>query len=297
MLQALRARIADLGPHFDPAVLEATFALYRPLLPRVPESVKVQLDVPYASDERQRLDLYAPAKATAKAASLPVLLYVPGGGFVGGDKRAEDGFWANIGYEFAQRGYLVLIMNHRLAPRHLWPAGGEDVGHAVTWAKEHAAAHGGDSDRIAIFGQSAGATHVLTWLFDPSLDGAKPVSAAILASGTYRVAGDKIPPNVTAYFGSDPSQYEARSPITHVRQSGVSFLLTVSEFDPPHLAAPTFELAAQLTNANGHSPQLLWLEGHNHVSNVLSIGTADDGSANLVADFLKQTFTGLARQT
>ena len=286
MLNALKARIAELGPHFDLAILDETFALYRPLLPQASEKVKLQIDIPYAADERQRLDLYAPDRA----AGLPVLLYVPGGGFVGGDKRSEDGFYANIGYDFARRGFLVLVMNYRLAPRHAWPAGGEDVGHAVAWARQHAAAHGGDPDRIAVFGQSAGASHVLTWLFDPSLNGAKPVSAAILASGTYRIAGDKLPPNVTAYFGSDPSLYEARSPITHVRRTGVSFLLTVSEFDPPHLASPTFELAAKLTNVNGRPPRLHWLAGHNHVSNVLSIGTPDDAAANVVADFLKETY-------
>lgn len=283
MLKTLKARTAELGPHFDPAILEETFALYRPLLRLASGTMKVQLDIPYAPDARQRLDLYAPDKA----AGLPVLIYVPGGGFVGGDKRSEDGFYANIGHDFAGRGFLVLVMNYRLAPRHPWPAGGEDVGHAVAWAREHATAHGGDPDRIAVFGQSAGASHVLTWLFDPSLGGAKPISAAVLASGTYRIAGDKLPPNVTAYFGSDPSRYEARSPITHVRRTGVSLLLTVSEFDPPHLASPTFELAAKLTTANGRPPQLRWLEGHNHVSNVLSIGTSDNAAANVVADFLK----------
>jgi acetyl esterase/lipase len=287
MLNALKARIAELGPRFDPAILEETFALYRPLLPQAPEGMRVQLDIPYASDERQRLDLYAPDRA----AGLPVLLYVPGGGFVGGDKRSEDGFYANIGYDFVGRGFLVLVMNYRLAPHHPWPAGGEDVGHAVAWAREHVTAHGGDPDRIAIFGQSAGATHVVTWLFDPSLEGTKPISAAILASGTYRIAGDKIAPNVAAYFGSDPSLYEARSPITHVRRSSASLLLTVCEFDPPHLASPTFELAAKLTAANGRPPQLHWLAGHNHVSNVLSIGTADDVPANVVADFLQETFS------
>jgi triacylglycerol lipase len=112
MLKALKRRIAELGPHFDPAVLEQTFALYRPLLPRASEDVRVEHDIPYASDARQRLDLYAPADASR----LPFLLYVPGGGFVGGDKRSEDGFYANIGYDFAKRGFLVLIMNYRLAP-------------------------------------------------------------------------------------------------------------------------------------------------------------------------------------
>ena len=285
MLTTLKRHITELGPHFDPAILQQTFALYRPLLPQPPENLTVQLDVPYAADGRQRLDLYAPAKA----AGLPILLYVPGGGFVGGDKRSEDGFYANIGYDFARRGFLVLIMNYRLAPAHPWPAGGEDVGHAVAWARDHAARFGGDPDRIAVFGQSAGATHVLTWLFDLSLKGPKPVSAAILASGTYRVAGDRIPPNILAYFGSDSSLYEVRSPITHVDPTNISLLLTVSEFDPPFLASPTFELAAKLTNANGRPPRLHWLAGHNHVSNVLSIGTVDDTAANLLADFLKET--------
>jgi arylformamidase len=287
MLKALKARIAELGPHFDPEILQETFALYRPLLPPAPQSVAAQLDIPYGFEERQRLDLYAPAEA----AGLPVLIYVPGGGFVGGDKRSEDGFYANIGYHFANRGFLVLVMNYRLAPRDRWPAGGEDVGHAVAWAVKYAAAHGGDPGRIGIFGQSAGATHVATWLFDPSLKGVKPVSAAILSSGTYRVAGDKIPPNVMAYFGSDPSLYEARSPISHVHRTSVSILLTVCEFDPPHLASPTFELAAKLTNANGRPPRLQWLAGHNHVSNVLSIGTVDDTAANVVTDFLKEMLT------
>jgi acetyl esterase/lipase len=276
-----------MGPHFDPAILQETRALYQPLLARASESVRVQQDVAYAPHERQRLDIYA----QADAAGLPVLLYVPGGGFVGGDKRDEDGFYANIGYHFAARGFVVLTMNYRLAPDHRWPAGGEDVGRAVAWAKEHAAAHGGDPGRIAIFGQSAGASHVLTWLFDPVLEGMKPVSAVVLASGTYRVAGDKIAPNVMAYFGSDRSQYEARSPMTHVHRTSVPFLLTVSEFDPPFLATPTFELATKLTNENGCIPELRWLAGHNHVSNVLSIGTPDDEAANLVSDFLRHALS------
>jgi arylformamidase len=287
VLKTLKRRIAEIGPHFDQAILQETRALYRPLLPRPSDGVRVQQDVPYALDERQGLDLYAPARE----AGSPVLIYVPGGGFVGGDKREGDGFYANIGYHFAERGFLVLIMNYRLAPDHPWPAGGEDVGHAVDWAREHAAAHGGNPDRIGVFGQSAGASHVLTWLFDPVLKGVKPVSAVVLSSGTYRVAGDKISPNAMAYFGSDRSQYQARSPVTHVHRTGIPFLLTVSEFDPPFLASPTFELAAKLTNENGHTPQLRWLAGHNHVSNVFSIGTQDDEAANLVSDFLRTSLS------
>jgi triacylglycerol lipase len=287
MLKTLKHRIVEIGPHFDQTILHETRALYRPLLPRAYESVNVRQDVPYAPGERPRLDIYAPTNA----AGSPVLVYVPGGGFVGGDKRDEDGFYANIGYYFAQHGMLVLIMNYRLAPDHPWPAGGEDVGRAVGWATDHAAAYGGDPDRIAVFGQSAGASHVLTWLFDPVLTGAKPVSAVVLSSGTYRVAGNKVSPNVMAYFGSNCSQYDARSPITRVRRTSVPILLTVSEFDPPFLASPTFELAIKLTDENGRTPQLRWLAGHNHVSNVLSIGTPDHEAANLISDFLRTSLS------
>src|SRR5262245_5229514 len=157
----LRQQIFAMGPQFNEAVLQETRALYQPLLPAASEKVTVQRDLPYGTNQRQRLDLYAPMGA----AGLPVLIYVPGGGFVGGDKRSEDGFYANIGNYFAERGFVVLIMNYRLAPAHPWPAGGEDVGRAVTWAIEHASAHGGDPGRIALFGQSAGACHCLTWLF------------------------------------------------------------------------------------------------------------------------------------
>ena len=291
LLRALRARIARMGPHFDQEILRETRGLYQPFLPQGSEHVRVQQDIPYAPAERQRLDLYAPAQAAA----LRVLIYVPGGGFVGGDKRDEYGFYANIGHCFAERGFLVLIMNYRLAPQHSWPAGGEDVGYAVAWAREHAAAHGGDPGRIAIYGQSAGASHVLTWLFDPVLKGTKPVHSVVLSSGTYRAAAGKISPNAMAYFGSDPSQYDARSPISHVHRTPVLFLLTVSEFDPPPLASPTFELGAKLANANGRPPQLLWLAGHNHVSNVFSIGTPDNEPASRVAEFLRGSLSQQSR--
>src|SRR5215469_8045994 len=90
MLRTLKRRIAEMGPHFDPAILQETRALYQPLLPNASGSVKVWQDVPYAPGERQCLDVYA----QAGAAGSPVLLYVPGGGFVGGDKRDDDGFYA-----------------------------------------------------------------------------------------------------------------------------------------------------------------------------------------------------------
>ena len=46
MLKTLKRRIAELGPHFDPAILQETRALYQPLLTRKSENVRVRQDVP-----------------------------------------------------------------------------------------------------------------------------------------------------------------------------------------------------------------------------------------------------------
>jgi hypothetical protein len=58
----------------------------------------------------------------------------------------------------------------------------------------------------------------------------------------------------------------------------VPLLLSVAEFDPGFLAAPTYQLAEAVTRRDGRPPPVLWLKGHNHVSTVFSFGTGDDHS-------------------
>ena len=66
---------------------------------------------------------------------LPVLVYIPGGGYVGGDKNADGVFYGNLGIYFARHGYLTVVANYRLAPAHPWPAGAQDVAGAIAWAQ------------------------------------------------------------------------------------------------------------------------------------------------------------------
>jgi hypothetical protein len=86
-----------------------------------------------------------------------------------------------------------------------------------------------------------------------------------------------------AYFGTDAAQYADRSPITHVAHNKVPVLLTIAEFDPGLLAAPTYLLAEAITRRDGKAPEVVWLKGHNHVSTVLSFGT-NPGVLTVVAD-------------
>ena len=85
-----------------------------------------------------------------------MLVYIPGGGYVGGDKNSDGVFYGNLGVYFARHGYLTIVANYRLAPAHPWPAGSQDVAGAIAWARKEAEAHGGDAGRLFLFGQSAG---------------------------------------------------------------------------------------------------------------------------------------------
>jgi acetyl esterase/lipase len=281
-LSDLSRKVAAMGPNFDPDILEATRALYAPLIDKAAGRVKVTADIAYGSDARQKLDVYQPA-----ATSDRVLVYVPGGGFVGGDKNLDGLFYVNLGNYFASHGILTIVANYRLAPAHPWPAGSQDVGSAVAWARANAKSYGGNPDRIILFGQSAGATHAAGYLFDTSFQpaGVSGVAAGILMSGPYSFQGE-LRPNLKAYLGDDPSKYPERSPLTHVAKSRTPLLLSVAEYDPAFLAVPTYELARAVTLRDGKSPTLAFFAGHNHVSTVMSFGTAQDEVGATVRAFI-----------
>ena len=197
-----RRKIAAIGPKFDPEILETTSRIYAPLVGKPKTAVKVTADVAYGSDPRQKLDVYQPAKPSGT-----VLVYIPGGGFVGGDKNDANGiFYGNLGNYFADHGILTIVANYRLAPAHGMPAGAQDVGGAIAWARANAKKFGGDPNRVIVFGQSAGSTHTATYLFDPQFHpaGGAGVAAGILMSGPYKVEGE-LRAGMLAYFGADKS--------------------------------------------------------------------------------------------
>jgi acetyl esterase len=277
-------KIKAIGARFGNDILAETRALYAPLVSRQPRAgIKITADIAYGADPRHKLDLYQP-----EGRRLPILVYIPGGGYVGGDKNSDGLFYGNLGIYFARHGFLTAVANDRLAPAHPWPAGGEDVAGAVAWARKEAGAYGGDAGRIFLFGQSAGATHAASYLFDPRFHpstGAGIVAGVLMSGGAYRVP-EKPGENFVAYFGSDPSQYEARAPLTHVGKSKVPLLLSVAEYDPGMLTAPTYDLARAVSLRDGKSPQFNFYRGHNHVSTVQSIGTEQDDVGARIREFL-----------
>ena len=86
---------------------------------------------------------------------LPVVVYFHGGGFVIGDIATHDTTCQRLA---AGVPALVVSVDYRLAPEHRFPAAVDDCDAATAWASAHAAEFGGDPSRLAVAGDSAGAT-------------------------------------------------------------------------------------------------------------------------------------------
>jgi triacylglycerol lipase len=286
----VRAKIAAMGAKLDGDLIKQTIEMYLPLVKAAPplDHVKIATDIAYGEDAKQTLDIYQPERRR----NMPVVVYIHGGGYVGGDKNGYGGaIYANVPSYFARHGMLGVNANYRLATDHVWPAGAEDVGKVVAWLKANAARYGGDPRRIFVIGHSAGATHVAGYVLDASLQpkGGPGVAGAILVSGEYRISAENPPPNVKAYFGADTGLYGARSPLTHVKESKVPLLLATSEYDPVFLAVWTYELAGEVCRRDGKCPRFAWLKGHNHISEMAAFDTKDQELGRQIVDFVRAT--------
>jgi acetyl esterase len=97
-------------------------------------------------------------QVAAGTAPLPVLLFIHGGGFTIGSSTSHLGLTT----EFANATPAIIVsLDYRLAPEHKFPSAIDDAYSALQWVMQHAAELGGDPQRIAIGGDSAGGTLAL----------------------------------------------------------------------------------------------------------------------------------------
>lgn len=119
----------------------------------------------------------------APKALLPVMVYIPGGGFING----SGSFDSFDGTSLARQGTVIVTINYRLgvlgffahpaltreaAPDEpLASFGLMDQIAALRWVKQNIAAFGGDPNRVTIFGMSAGGQSVNYLMATPSARG------------------------------------------------------------------------------------------------------------------------------
>jgi len=171
----------------------------------------------------------------------PVLLQVPGGAWVTGNKRGQA---HPLMSHLAELGWVCVAINYRLSPRSTWPDQIVDVKRAIAWTKEHIADYGGDPDWIAITGGSAGG-HLSSLAaltpndpqFQPGFEEADTrVQAAVPFYGVYDFTrtDDSVHPlmvpmvakNVFKLSRTDLSEpLRNASPITHVSEDAPPFFV------------------------------------------------------------------------
>jgi acetyl esterase len=99
------------------------------------------------------LRIYTP-ESDAAPAPLPVIVFIHGGGWWMGDELAIwDGLCSQMAAEVPA---LVISVDYRLAPEHRFPAAVDDAYAALLWARANARRLGGDPNKIALHGSSAG---------------------------------------------------------------------------------------------------------------------------------------------
>jgi acetyl esterase len=85
--------------------------------------------------------------------NLPVVVYFHGGGWCIGDLDTHD----HVARAHAVGAHAIVVsVDYRLAPEHPFPQGVDDAFAALRWVGDHADELGGDPNRLAVAGDSAG---------------------------------------------------------------------------------------------------------------------------------------------
>lgn len=135
--------VAELGP-------EAVRDLLRQVQQQMPPGPEVARVENRTIDEGIGVRIYSPVPDPS---GLPIVVFYHGGGFVVGDLDSHDAMARTVALGVQA---IVVAVDYRLAPEHPFPAAVEDAFTACAWVAEHAAELGGDPDRLAVGGDSAG---------------------------------------------------------------------------------------------------------------------------------------------
>ncbi|UOD51637.1 alpha/beta hydrolase [Orrella daihaiensis] len=194
-----------------------------------------------------KLRLYRPF--AHNESTQPVLVYFHGGGFVVGDLDSHDNLCRALCH---QSDCVVIAVDYRRAPEHVYPAAQLDCLAATRWVHDNAAQLNIDPKRIAVGGDSAGgqlaAVTSLALRDDPVIRLAfqaliYPVTDALMQSESierngqgYRLLKQDLVYYYDHYFQGQDVRHEAMaSPLRAADLSGLpdAFVLTAG-FDPLH---------------------------------------------------------------
>lgn len=260
----------------------------------------------YGNHPRQTLDVYYPTnrrRSSISSSNTPVLIFLHGGGLVRGSKRlplAGGLAHANLGHFFAEKlGYTTVIADYRLIEHGArFPSGGEDLALIVDWVRESLSKQDGYSAiDLFIMGNSAGGIHLSTYAFapdfatsrskvtgrDPEADISLRGIVLLSVPFNYRKAHASHSDALNTYFGD----LEGNSPQGLMKAAllqdpdnvlpNVRILVLTGSLDPEEeILGPNREFLEEWSQLDEESREAVTvevMEGHNHISPPLSLGT------------------------
>ncbi|MCD9623968.1 alpha/beta hydrolase [Rhabdothermincola salaria] len=134
---------------FEQTGAETTATLRR----HAPIDVVVWPDEPYGERPEEVADIFVPARSAGPGVQLPTVVWVHGGGFVGGSKEQLAG-WFRI---LADAGFCVVAPRYSLAPRAHHPTPVRQVVAVLDHLRRDPVRLHVDPTRLVIAGDSAGA--------------------------------------------------------------------------------------------------------------------------------------------
>ncbi len=193
------------------------------------------------SDAALYADLYTPISTTQTPR--PAVIVIHGGSWRGGDK---GGFYATHCRWLAQQGYVVLDVQYRLSPDHVWPTQLNDIKTAIRWLRANAERYAVDPERIALIGRSAGAQLALMAAFTagdpafppvdglPTRDDVQAVVAMYPPTDLFLLQ-ETVHGSLSYWLGSriedSPDIYRSASPLYAVKSGAPPILMAHGGFD------------------------------------------------------------------
>ncbi len=248
----------------------------------VRRDVRCDLDLPYGTDDRQKLDVYLPEKFDS--AGMPVLIFLHGGYWVLGHKDTL-GFMAP---PITLAPAILVTAGYRLAPGAKYPEQVDDCRNTLRWVHENISEYGGDPDRIFVGGHSAGG-HLASLISlqrdrlpafrlpQDVIKGCFPVSGVFDVTDT--------PVERREALLSDPDHAREASPMYNTAGNTVPFLLEIGEKDFPNLRNQHAAMLKSLESEAG-KVEAMERQGHNHFEISLDHGNLENPWSCKVVDWM-----------
>jgi acetyl esterase/lipase len=294
-------------------------ALLNVTVPR--RGYRVDRDIAYGAGQRQRLDLYLPARrpplvlpqppdshfaasgaspgfcrarldsgalgsspARCWVSGAPVVVFFYGGAFRAG-RKSEYRF---AGEAFASAGMIVAVPDYRIYPEARFPDFLKDGAQAVAKVRDIAAVRGGDPERLFVAGHSAGAYIAVmlaandAWLHAQCGDSSW-IRGVIALSGRYH--DSPLQDEIANMIFAGPPRDETR-PASFIRERCSPMMLAAGSRESGVVLASKQSLARHLRRIGSEVEEVLY-PGIGHAGIVAALAPGFRGRAPVRADIVR----------